>query len=915
MRAADPPGQARHFLRAKITQPPGPDDLVARPRLVARLNAGLTARLTLISAPAGYGKTTAAVQWCRVADRPIAWLSLDPLDNDLPTLVGYLLAAIRLAYPGAAVHSGALQHLEGVPADVLADALIEDLADLPGVLLLVFDDYHVVTDPDIAVFMDRLVRFLSSNVHPVIVSRVDPPLPLSRMRARGELAEVRLDALQFRRDETRRLIDQLTGSNVDEATAARLEARTEGWPIGLRLAAMSRAPGETVSELSARIGDGVSADEADYLLAEVLSLQPPEAQLFLMRCSVLERLTDDLCRAVAGPTHADGGRSLPTLDRLSRANVLLAPLDGRRRWFRLHGLLREVLRRQLHESQPPDEVARLHRRASDWLAAEGMVDDAVCHALAAGDADEAAAIVEAHAGDALDREEHSTLAHWLQLLPEGARRRPDLLLVRAWLRHFMSRMDALPGIAAELDEQLRRDGAVTEARRRALRHQGALLKAIPAYWAGDVATSMALVEGAMPELRAAGPYVRGVAGLYYAASLHGTGRTDEALAYLRAAHDDAGLQSDTSRSRLLLAEALIRLQRADLTGLEGVGNALALVGARSGLPVTTHWANYIHGLVCYERNELAAAERALRAVVRSRFQANGGTANDAYVALTLVLGAQGRSDEADEELARMRGFLVETGAVAALPLVEAARQRLLALRGEATGPLPPAPPPTAAAARAEMHRSYLVLPTLARARCLLQQGTPSALAEAGERLAAMRRAAEDLRHEWRLAETLALGACLASAHGDQAGALDALGRALRIGERGGLIRTFVDCGACLAPLLERLQAGGRRSAYTRRLLRAFAEAGPAPRVADAGTAVARHDDRWVALRGSITDREMDVLVLVDRRLSNREIADRLVIEPETVKKHLQNIYRKLDVDNRREAAAVAHRVGLLREGG
>ncbi len=469
------------ILRAKLARPQSKEIVVNRPELVERLGRNLSRRLTLVSAPAGYGKTTIVAQWIASYEGSVAWLSLDMLDNDLRTFVSYVVAAVRVAYPDAGATVDPLLHgSQTPPVSHLADALIEDLADLSDDLILILDDYHFITDSTIIAFMDRLVEFLPSGVHLVLTTRVDPALPIARLRARGELAEVRAADLQFDAFQAQALLTQLTGIPIDLATAQLLDDRTEGWVIALQLAALALPNDETAEAFAGRFAQGNHAFISDYLMDEVLSRQTPVVQEFLLVTSILERLSAGLCQALL----PDRPVSQDSLESLWHSNLLITPQDDQRLWFGYHQLFRDLLRRRLETKVPAETICELHRRASVWFAQEGHISEAIGHALAAGDEDAAVRLVEANLHPTMNREQWWRIDQWLTLLPEPLRRRPEMLVARGWVCVLNINNTVLAEIIDAVESQLS-DATLTPVKWANLRPQLDVMKAVVAYWSGN----------------------------------------------------------------------------------------------------------------------------------------------------------------------------------------------------------------------------------------------------------------------------------------------------------------------------------------------------------------------------------------------------------------------------------------------
>ncbi len=380
------------ILATKVYKPPARPKTVARLRLLEQLNAGLPGKLTLISAAAGFGKTTLVSEWAAACGLPAAWLSLDEGDSDPTRFLAYLIAALQTVAPS--VGQGALAALQAPqppPAEAILTAVLNDLAALPDRLLLVLDDYHAVDAPAVDQALAFLLQNLPPHLHLVIASREDPPLPLARLRARGQLTELRAADLRFTPDEAAEFLNQVMGLNLSPAEMAALEARTEGWIAGLQLAALSMQ-GRTDTAAFVRSFAGSHRFVLDYLVEEVLLRQPERVRAFLLQTSILDRLSGPLCDAVTGQEGSEA-----VLEELERGNLFIVPLDDSRQWVRYHHLFAEVLQARLLR-ELPDRAPVLHRRASEWYERNALPAAAIRHALAAEDFERAAGLIELQTG-------------------------------------------------------------------------------------------------------------------------------------------------------------------------------------------------------------------------------------------------------------------------------------------------------------------------------------------------------------------------------------------------------------------------------------------------------------------------------------------------------------------------------------
>ena len=426
-------------------------DWVDRPRLIEQLNYSLQqGPLTLVCASAGFGKTTLVSSWIEgltADDRggvtpplPSAWLSLDESDSDLMVFLRYFVAAIRTVFPESCTESLALlQASQPVAQMPLVIALSSDIERLPARWILVLDDYYTIGDESVHDFLSALLRHWPSRLHLVLISRSNPPLPLAKLRARGHITEIRTRDLRFRPDESAEFLGKVLPAPFSQSALAMLQERLEGWIAGLRLVTLSRGAGANAESDLADLS-GTHFEIADYLVDEVMACQPPAILRFLLVTSILDRFCAALCECVLG---CAGGREDPPCDvsaciqSLERNNLFVIPLDDNRQWYRYHHLFQELLQRKLLGEVGPAQVAELHRRAAAWFAGEGLIDEALRHALVINDLDLTAQLMVAGLCDVLNREDRSTLERWLRLLPEDfIQRRPGLLIIQALVFHF-----------------------------------------------------------------------------------------------------------------------------------------------------------------------------------------------------------------------------------------------------------------------------------------------------------------------------------------------------------------------------------------------------------------------------------------------------------------------------------------------
>jgi len=864
--------------------------VVSRPRLLERLNEGLHRKLILISAPAGFGKTTLVSQWLAGGARPAAWLSLDEGENDLTRFLTYLVAAVQTlaATIGAGVVSALLSPQPPPPASILT-ALLNDLTTTSDQFVLVLDDYHLLDAKAVDQALTYLVEHLPPQMHLVIVTREDPQLPLARLRARGHLTEVRAVDLRFTPSEAAAFLNQVMGLTLSAEDIAALERRTEGWIAGLQFAALS-LQGQPDATSFIRSFTGSHHFVLDYLVEEVLGQQPERIQTFLLRTSILDRLCGPLCDAVLLDASASGQA---TLEYLEHANLFIIPLDNERCWYRYHQLFADLLRQRLHQSiasSTGDEgksIAELHIRASQWYEDHDLELEAFHHAAAAHDVERAERLMEGEGIPLHFRGAVAPVLHWLESLPKAVLdTRPSL-----WVRY--ASLLLVNGQTTGVEEKLQAaeaalQGSEPDDMTRDLVGQIAADRATLALTQYEAETMLAQSRRALEYLhpdnlavRATAHWTLGVAYFLQGDRARARRAYTETIALSQAAGE--------SFTTILATLGLGNIQEADnqlSLAAETYRRVLQLLGDQP-LPLASE-AHLALARICYEWNDLEAALAHGRQSLQLARQFD--RAIDRFVLCEVLLA---RLQLAQGDVAGAAALLAEAGQSARqhnfvdrLPEVAAAQVLLLLGQGNLA----------AAAHLAQMHE----LP-ISQARVHLAQGDPSA---ALAMLSSWREQVEARGWQDERLKVMVLQAVALRAHGEQDQAVHLLCDALSLAEPGGFIRLFVDEGRPMAHLLSEAAAIGLMPDYIGKLL-SVCEAEQQKSENNSYPPPAQ------PLIEPLSQRELEVLHLMAQGLSNQEMSERLFLALSTVKGHNRNIFGKLQVQRRTEAVARARELGLL----
>ncbi len=926
------------LLRTKFFVPPTRTNLVPRPSLIKHLNQGLQFghKLTLISAPAGFGKTTLVSEWVNQKDEgrgmkdekstlhpsKVAWLSLDENDNDPARFLAYFIAALNqvdaLETPIGEGSLSMIQSPQQPPIETILTPLVNELAALSEKIILILDDYHVLESPQVDDVLTFMLAHLSAQLHLVIVTRVDPNLPMARLRARAQLTELRAADLRFSSAEVAEFLHQVLSLDLSAEDITALETHTEGWITGLQLAAISmRGSDDAASFIKSFTGSHRYI--LDYLIEEVLEQQSESVQTFLLQTAVLNRLTGSLCDAVSfGIAEQHIGQA--TLEMLEHTNLFIVPLDNERRWYRYHHLFADLLYQRLRHKQP-DWIPILHNRASEWYAQNGFTDEAIEHALHGEHFEQAANLINAQANVMWQRGEHVKLRRWLPKLPELVLfAKPNLCVHHAWYL-FASGQHEKAEFILQAAEQALNDNAAENGSQA----QSALTEVERVYLKGRIAAIHAFVDSFKGNVPGIIQHARQA--LQYIPEQDSVWRSISAIVL----GDAYGFKGDMTAAYKTRFEALRFCEAAGETYYVMLANMKLAITFRSQgklrqtIETCQKQIEYAHrngfsqsslvGLlwaiwaeVLVELNDLdGAAKQAEKALALIPQAIDLAMLGWGYMCLLRISFSRGEWDEVKKILEKMQNIDRNsdmppwiTNQIAAWQVrlwlqqekLEAASQWMGARGFDTrikTNSLP------------EMSY-FLLFDYLIVARVLLAQGR---LDEAGELLQLLFEPAQSGGRTTRVIEILILQALTYQAQGFLDEAISSLEQALTIAEPAGFVRIFLDEGAPMTHLLQEALERGIVPDYARLLLSASASNEPLP----LGTEAFQVEQS--ELIEPLSEREIEVLQLIADGHTNPEIAARLFLSLNTVKVHTRNIYSKLDAHTRTQAVARARDLSIL----
>ena len=903
------------ILRTKLHRPPTPRDHVHRSRLLDVLNNADSRPLTLVAAPAGYGKSSLISCWLASCDWPSAWVSLDESDNNLRQFLSYFLGAIATIDPDTIRSSLSLLDAPVLPAfPILLTRLANDLDRMDQDFFLVLDDFHHIKDKSIHHFVSNLLRNPPPSMHLVVICRRYPLMPLATFRSQDKLLELGTKDLCFTEEETRLYLENFFGVEINEATAKVWTEKTEGWITALRLGAIGLGTSDNVNNLPVHL-KGTSMNFMEYFLTEVLSHLPRNVRDFLMEISILDRFCAPLCEEVCslnvkgtGYEEILGGKGL--IDFLLHANLFLIPLDSQNFWFRLHHMFQQLMQEHLKTTTGPSKIKKLHSRASKWYDQKGFVEEALRHALTAGDTSRAVRLLGRHGHTMMNNQQWPRLERCLGMLPRDCvNQDPELLLLEAWVMHIRLDMPAVVSCLEQVEPLLNNLPDKTSASATQMKAHFDTLHAFQCYMAAEGENARKRLETACEKIPSQHKRARVFANIFRLATYQMMGDLEAGLTLYTKEMQRSNRSDDNYSALYMTMLNFVYWIDADLIALRN-NSELSLkkaISREQSEPIAL--SLYFGGITCYHQNNLQIAEEKLTTMVQSFNFYHPVTFVCSAFVLALIQQRNGKTSEARKGLKDLMEYATDANDNNLLQLTQALNAELALRQGRFA---------EASAWAKHFHAKpflppyYCYMPQLTLIKSLMAQNTTGSKRKAIDILNQLNDFLASIHNNVFQIHVLALQAIHYDTMGKKPAALKKLTEALKLAEPGGFIRLFVDLGPQMRELLKNLARKNISKNYIGKILAAFRE--DEQRVlTDESTHPTVHQTslRSQSTGEHLTNREMEILHKLKQRQRDKEIAEQLFISPQTVKTHLKNIYSKLGASNRIQVVSIARERGIL----
>ncbi len=886
-------------LATKLQQPDLPGDFIPRQHLLALLNKDIDRPLTLISAGAGFGKSTLASSWLRELPYKTAWLSLDSNDNDLRIFLIHFVAAIQSSFPASMQKTHQLSYTPQLPGtNVLKNSLINDLNSLPEKLFLAIDDLYVIHNKEIFYLVSEMLNFPPRKFHLIIITRSVPPIPLARLRAQKKVTEIRSAQLRLNEKEVRLFVKKNIKTHDPDLISEVLDSKLEGWFTGLRLAMLRFSFSNTGKEELDKILLASEYSEA-YLLEEVLDHLEKRIQDFLLKSSILRSFTPRLTDLLMGSS-GTGQDSREIIENLIRNNIFVINLDNNRQWFRYHHFFGSFLQKELKKRFPEEAITELHRKASLWYEKENRIEEALYHAMMTHDETRVAGIIENHMHTLLNENKWYILQKWIDIITEPSlRESPAILLARMWITYHRNELWLIPELLSSLEKR-----GKDKALNKLMRLQIKFFQAMMLFWSVRIKESILLFDEVRQKLPEKMVGARSQANIHYALALQMDGSGKEVYGELNEMSYSNHL-APTYKVMLFGALIFMKLIEGDLRNAEKVAVRTTDFSNKINDIFAQGWCKYFLGYIAFQQNRLIQAEEYFTGALDHLYHLNTIAPIDTFAGLLLTLKALGKSKAYKETYKQMLDYVEEKTNPSYRTFSNSVRARLALLENDLT-------------TATEMVNTmdlffdsgnilfYITSPRLTHCRVLLAQDHPEKTEEVVEKLNSYLQLAERIHNLPFLIHTLIILSVAYKQKNETRKADKMLARAVENAAPGNWLRIFLEFAPQIHELLLTLQVKKPAVDFLNRLI---SEMNSSKRL----KAATRSDPAGSSFYplDPMTNREIDILCLLAKRLTNKEIADQLNISLATVKRHTINIYHKLDVHKRREAVRKATLLGII----
>ena len=898
------------MLQTKLYRPPINDDYLYRDHLIDLLNQNKDRPFSLVCAPSGYGKSMLISSWLENCECHYIWLSLSDDENDFRTFLENILFSINSVFPDSLENFAALlKGPELPPIKIIAETLINDLDDITKDFVLVLDDFHLINNQQINELIDKVLKYPTQNMHLVIISRRDPSINLSSLRSHGRMNEVRMRDLSFNTTEVSELFKKLSPLKLNDKSISSIHEKTEGWVTGLRLILLTLHDANDVDKLLKNLEKGFF-NISEFLMEEVIRKQPIEIQNTLLSSSILDRLSADLITEVCFPDNNKlENRGEEFINWLINSNLFLIPLDLQNHWFRYHHLFQDILLEQFKNTTNPEKIKTIHARASNWFEQNGFMDQAIHHAHIVGDLDKIVSIIEKYRNDALNNDKWHILERWLLAVPfEVQQQKPILLLTQAWISYQQTKIDEVVGVLERLDT-LAKDIAFSKE----MLGEFALFKGIIAYFSAQEEESKEYLEEACENLKDDIGVILGEAELFYAVVLQMCGETEKGIQFLNQCLLKAKPSDIMYLSRITSGYVYMYMLEGDYTKAEVAGIRFDKIAEKCQSQFVLAWSKLLLGAIYFNKFDLEKAVSYFKSGLKNRYISDMSISVNAYIGLTFSFQLLQRKDEANNALEKLLEFVEEMNNNVFMPAVLSCQAWMDLQNGKLSSAIswahstePPLDPLSLFV--------WLDRPLITKARILIEENTKKSLTVAVDLLLQTLQLVQSVNYTCHFIDLYILLSIAYQKQGDKDNSIAMFTKAVLLGESQRIIRPFMETKELITDQFMIMKEKNIARAFIEELSSILENTNyHGEEVAKKATKEKLKDTFKGFKIQKLTSREKEIIELVAKGYRNKEIADKLFISLDGVKKHIYRTYQKLHVKNRVELINLTKEQGLISE--